>query len=322
MDCNKWTNEQYKQSINGSALAAATKKNYTHQIDMLSRKLGGVSLCEIINDSDKYVPAIREHYPVDSTRTAVFNVILSVIKHSNIKQTYPEVFRKWYDDHFKGLKGEQNARFKQFIQSDRTMEAAMPWKEVVARYNVMARTVPYSLEHLTLAMYTVIPPRRHQDYWRMVLVREAGDMKRVEEDKTVSGYIDLRVSPAVMTVLNYKTKGLYDTFRKELPKVLEVIIKRHLKEREGKGGPAGVRQVYLFQKGVGEPFQNKNQFATSNNKVLKRALDNPKASVNVIRHAACTHMYEAKLEPAVKQQYALDMGHSLDMQSHYFVKKT
>jgi hypothetical protein len=313
MDCNKWTNDQYKQVINNSMLADATKKNYTHQIDILTKKLGGVSLCEVINNADKFVPAIKDAYPVDSTRTAVFNVLLSVIKHSNIKQTYPEIFRKWYDDHFKELKGAQNAKFKAFIQSDRTVAAAMPWKDIIARYNELARTVPYSLEHLTLAMYTLIPPRRHQDYWRMVLVRADEDMKRVEGDKTVSGYVDLRRKPAMMTVLNYKTKGLYDTFKKELPKVLEVIIRKHLKGREG-------QQVYLFQKDVHRPFANKNQFATSNNNVLKRALDNPKASVNVIRHAACTYIYEAKLEPAVKQQYALDMGHSLDMQSHYFVK--
>lgn len=314
MDCNKWTNDKYKQYIMDSGLAAATKKNYTHQIDILCKRLGsGVSLCDILGDADKYIPRITELYPVDSTRTAVFNVLLSVIKHSNIKKTYPEVFKKWYDDGFKVLKGEQNARFKQFIPSDRTVAAAMSWKDIIARYNHLARTAPYSLEHVTLAMYTLIPPRRHQDYWRMMVVKGAEDKARVEGGSDMSGYIDLTVSPAVMKVMAYKTKDLYGEYVKELPKVLEVIIRRYMKSRVG--------QTYLFQKNEREPFGNKNQFAVSNNKVLKRALDSKTASVNVIRHAACTYIYGAKMDPVEKQQYARDMGHSYDMQAHYFVKK-
>lgn len=315
MDCNKWTNDKYKQCIMDSDLAAATKKNYTHQIDILCKKLGsGVSMCDILMDADKYVPMIREIYPVDSTRTAVFTVLLSVIKHSNIKNTYPEVFRKWYDDGFKVLKGEQNARFKQFIPSERTVAAAMPWKDIIARYNHLARTAPYSLEHVTLAMYTLIPPRRHQDYWRMMVVRNAENKARVMGGVAgISGYIDLTVSPVVMKVISYKTKDLYGDYVKTLPKVLEVIIKRYMKTREG--------QMYLFQKNERQVFENKNQFAVSNNKVLKTALNNKLASVNVIRHAACTYVYGAKMDPVDKQQYARDMGHSYDMQSHYFVKK-
>jgi hypothetical protein len=57
-----------------------------------------------------------------------------------------------------------------------------------------------------------------------------------------------------------------------------------------------------------------------NNRVLKRVLGRKEASVNVVRHAASTYVYyHPTMTPLEKKKYALDMGHSMETQSHYVV---
>jgi hypothetical protein len=162
--------------------------------------------------------------------------------------------------------------------------------EKVGKWNVG------TIEHVTLALYTMIPPRRQQDYWKLWI--------GPNPPTGTTGTIDL--VKKTIEVTDFKTVDKYQTFRKELPPTLiDTITKLR---------PEG----WLFSKKDGLPYTSLSSFSDANNNVIKRALGNPNASVNTLRHAAAsfvaTDQYMLRGE---KKQFATDMGHSLAMQGLY-----
>lgn len=300
-------NELFAFINNAESLQETTKKSYIGLLNMLRKH--NDNLWELINDPDKYGPIVVQSTCI-STQTALFRVIIALLKHSGIKESNVDLYIKWYKDFFEQSNSVVKQKWEEFKQSPKTVEGAMTWQQIIDKYNETARNKWCSLDHVTIGMYTIIPPRRQRDYWKMALIRNEHERKTHLADPTISGYIDFTLSPTTMTVLTYKTQRSYDTWKKLLPAPLERIIKKHLATRP--------KAKYLFEKMNGDPYPNSGSFTFRNNSILKRVLDNKHASVNVLRHAASTWVfYNNNMTPLEKKNFADDMAHSFETQSHY-----
>lgn len=305
-------NKRFHDIIKTSNLEKTTQDTYIKQLNMWLRY--SPCLSDIINNPDTYVEALGKSGIEESSKWAMLKAIIALLKHSGLKDSHPSVYNKWYHDHFDKSNTAVKEKWQEFTPSQKTLESAMTWKDIIAKYNKISREKPYSLEHLTLALYTIIPPRRQRDYYRLAVIREKDKMDEVKRSPGVSGYLDLTISPAVLVVLTYKTKKLYKEWKKELPLPLDKIVRKYLERRP--------KAKYLFEKLDGEPYPSHDSFTVCNNRILKRVLENENASVNVLRHAASTYVYyNTSMSPLEKQQYAFDMGHSVITQSHYVVTK-
>lgn len=312
------TNDDYKKCIMDAPIAAATKRSYVSQLNMWLKYHD--NLAEIIGDPDKYADMVARDKPL-ATRNAMFKVIIALLKHCGAKDSNPALYHKWYNGFFRETNANVKEEWNQYKQAPKTLEGAMTWRQIIDAYNEVSRSKPYSLDHLTLAMYVIIPPRRQRDYWKLAIVRGDADWEAARGgDGGISGYIDLRVSPGVLIVSTFKTQKTYNEWRKVLPAPLDNIVRRYLAKRDGHTGTHSEkgRLRYLFEKKSGEPYPSHDSFTVVNNSVLKRVLGESGASVNVIRHAASTWVfYNSKMTPLEKKNWALDMGHSVDMQGHY-----
>lgn len=301
------TNAGLFDGIKQAPIEETTKESYMKQLKMLQKY--NPDLGTLLMNPDKYGPLISEGER-ESTKAALFKVIIALLKHSGLKETNQELYYKWYKDYFNESNAVIKQKWAEYKQAPKTLEGAMTWQEIIDKYNAVSREKSYSLDHVSLGMYTIIPPRRQRDYWKLLLIHNQNEKVILETDKSISGYLDLTVSPALLVVMTYKTKKNYDEWRKVLPPPLDKIIRRHLQTRPG--------AKYLFEKLNGDPFPTHHSFTVKNNNVLKRVLDNKDASVNVLRHAASTWVYyNNKMTPLQKEQYARDMGHSVNTQSHY-----
>jgi hypothetical protein len=292
------------------SIKPATKKTYISLLKTVTSALNK-PLCEIMNNPCQSIKDIKSRFPAQSDHTNKIKTIVSIMKHVKIKDEIPALFEAWVRE-YKPLSDVVNAAWNNNEHSSRTKEAAMTWREIVHKYNETAKAKPFSLEHVTLAMYVLIPPRRQEDYWKVTIVRNQGQKNNI--DPSVSGTLDLTVTPAVLTVTKYKTADKYNTWTKELPKSLDIVLRRFL--------TAHGDRKYLFQKQDGLAFSSAESFRYANNTILRKVLGNPKASVNVLRHAAATFVHNhPKYDITYKRQYAKDMGHSYETQSHYMMRE-
>jgi hypothetical protein len=216
------------------------------------------------------------------------------MKYTGIKENKPEYYRAWFK-YFAELNKEMQKRADNNVAT----EASMLWSDIL---DCVERWKIGSLEHVTLALYTMIPPRRQFDYWKIWIKTKTDSF---DNKPNSTGMIDIKNK--LLTVTEYKTKDTYDVFTKELPPILINTISKY----RPNGG-------WLFTKTNGEIYKNVSTFADANNNVIKRALGNPNASVNTLRHAAASFV---STNPSMlrgdKKQFAKDMGHSLAMQGVY-----
>jgi hypothetical protein len=304
--CKTLPDQQYLQMISDAdSIKPATKKTYISLLKSIVTALDK-PLCEIMNNPCQSIKDIKSKFPVVSDHTNKIKTIVSIMKHVKIKDDIPVLFEAWVRE-YKPLSDVVNAAWNNNEHTSRTKEAAMTWREIVNKYNEIAKAKPFSLEHVTLAMYVLIPPRRQEDYWKVSIGKN-------NKNHDISGTLDITVSPPILTITKYKTAGTYNTWTKELPKSLEIVLKRFLATHPDR--------KYLFQKQDGTAFSCAESFRYANNTILRRVLGNAKASVNVLRHAAATFVHNhPKYDITYKRQYAKDMGHSYETQSHYMMRE-
>lgn len=237
--------------------------------------------------------------------------LIALLKYSGIKKSEPKVYDEWYKyfDQLNKVIAEREDNNLPTAATD------MMWEEILARRSLYAVG---SMEHVTLGMYTFIPPRRQTDYYKLARSRAVFDAEGADE---CTGWLDLNARR--MRVTQFKTKDIYKDYECDLPAGLVESIKVYLAARDARSKKKGqLRQRFLFTKLNGEPYPGISSFTDANNTVLKRALDNPDACVNTIRHAAASYVATSvTMLRGEKKQWATAMGHSLAMQGHYVIAR-
>jgi hypothetical protein len=297
----------------------STKHPYKHVLNKIKRYAGdNTSLNDIFMDADKYYAVIRKEafekrqlcsnerspYGPLTTFQTILKTVVSVLKYSGIKATHPDVHSRWF--HYVGVVGRDLKDLKDLNMAIQYME----WDDVLARLKWLSKKSYGSIEHVTLAMYTLIPPRRCYDYWKL-----ATDPQYDGDGCT--GVMDLNIEPATITIKSSKEpderRGVYTA---ELPDELGNIIRAYLGKKAAK--KTTKYNGMLFSKINGHPYGVPTAFAESNNRVIKRALCNPTASVNTLRGSFATHVNRSPdLSHEQRRAIADAMAHSLTSQKTY-----
>jgi hypothetical protein len=315
------TDQEFYDSIsNTPVLKDHTKRPYISALNTIKRYAGeGTLLKDIFRDADKYYPKLREgalgnarfgkerspNGPYTSLKT-VLKTVLSVLKYSGVKKSNPCIYNRW--NYYFGIVSKELE-----VLDDNNVETTlyMDWGDVLARQEWLSVNSYASLEHVTLAMYTLIPPRRQHDYWKLAT-------DPMYDGDGCTGVMNLNIKPATMQIRAFKNVERHDVYNAELPDELVQIIRAYLakKKRQTSGG-------ILFAKINGQPYGTLNTFTDANNSVLKRALDNPNASINTLRHSCATHVNtNPHMLREQKRAIATAMSHSLECQQLYVVVAT
>ncbi len=309
--------EFYDLISNTPLLKDTTKRPYISGLNTIKRYVGETPLKDVFVDADKYYYIIRTaatakprfgqerspNGPLMSLKT-LLKTILSVLKYSCIKMSKPDVYNRWY--HYFGLVGKE---LEGLEDNNMATTQYMAWDDVLTRLKFLSEDSYASLEHLTLALYTLIPPRRQHDYWQLAT-------DPLHDTNTCTGVLNLAPSsgPATMTIRAFKNVDKHDIYTTELPDELVKVMRTYLaKKKTGK-------DMLFTTKVNGKPYKTLNSFTETNNTVLKRALDNPNACVNTLRHSCATHVNASPhMVREQKKAIAAAMSHSFAQQQMYVV---
>jgi hypothetical protein len=342
--------EEYFTAIKSAPLKPLSVRSYLNNLKTVLRHVNAgagageknrVTLDMVLRDADRFFPVIvRETTAVHDKRLAArmrgggwkkqalpdaqgtirsqVKTLLAVLKYSGIKEAEPGVYGAWFK-YFARLNEAMAVREDNNLP---TLATDMTWEEIVGR---RAGLKPGTLEHVTLGLYTCIPPRRQTDYFRMARTRAIYD----GDPEGCTGWLDIGAGAGAgagagtMRVTQYKTADQYSDFECELPPELLNSIRLYLAQRDARARAKGLpRQRFLLTKLNGDPYPGVSSFTDANNNVLKRVLDNPHASVNTIRHAAASYVATSTtMLRGEKKRWAVAMGHSLVMQGHYVIAR-
>jgi hypothetical protein len=234
------------------------------------------------------------------TQKTYLTAILALLRYSNIKANNKELFSQWYVI-FKNVKFQVNKQLMSNTPSPQQKLAHVPWNDIIN----IRDALPYgSIPHLLLSLYTMIPPRRQLDYMHVVIYKDKS--YKASNDHN---YIHLaHPSGAYIQLSHYKTASVFKNWYKKLPLNLVKVIKASLK--------LFPRDVLFLDK-ANEPFRSVQQFTRWTNRILKKVLDNKKASVNTLRHSFENFLRDSDTPWAERKKIARDMGHSLDQAFQY-----
>ena len=294
-----------KSHITNSNLGENTKKAY---ISILN---GIETVCKakidvVINNPDKYYEVITEKCKQDSSCRNNIKVLLSLMKHSGFKEKSREVYNIWYK-HFLNVSKKVTQAADNNVQTQKSLN----WEDVLKLIDNQTMQINDinsngKLFKAVLGIYTLIPPRRQKDYWKICVVNDA-EVKSDKKDCTGFLYPD-----GLLEIHDHKTASDSKTpWKKELPPKLHDIIRDYLATRD-------VKSNYVFCKKNGEPFKTLHSFTDANNAIIKTIFKNSHVSVNSLRHAAATWANNnVSMTRAEKKKFAEDMGHSFSMQQQY-----
>jgi hypothetical protein len=319
----KRSNEELRALITNSPLKINTIKSYLANLNTIQKYTKSDSLHEIIYHPGKYYPlieqgakdgrrVIREGRDTDGTVRTLVKTILALIKQIKSSSDDDAVHKEWYArfaDKTKALieKADNNV----------PLSHNMTWMQIRQQ---LSKWPIGSIEHVVLSLYVEIPPRRQQDYWKLYLCppNKEKPEKSVDYTSYMTGTKGTKGTLGKLVVSVYKTADKYDEWSKDIPvsllTTIQIFIANRMNQTEKKSSQ------YLFAKKDGQPYASLSSFTDANNTVIKRALNNPHASVNTLRHAAATMVATSPdMLRREKKEWASDMGHSLSMQEQYVI---
>ena len=265
------------------SLSASSKLRYNYAIQK-AISITGKSVPNIIRDRSSLVQLTKE-IENDSSLAVVITALINVAKSM---PTYAKVLKEvWYP-----ALAETNKRIRDNMKnmSTRQCKSFIPWETVLSKLKHLARHAYASRDHLLLAMYSLIPPRRQLDYTRV----------HIGPHQTQS-YIDL--NHGFIHLTQYKTAKHMGPWSRKLPKKLLDIIRQSV---------ASNPRSFLFE-GLQGPFEDAGAFAAYSNRTLARIFEKP-VTVNSLRHAYAAWVSVHDMDTT---KVAADMGHSEKMHHMY-----
>jgi hypothetical protein len=291
-----------KQFILESDLSSTTKRAYISIVNTLEKKLG-TTILNIIENPNIYYKHICSNSNENSSCRNNLKVLMSLMNRSQYKQEQKQKYDIWYK-YFIDVSKKVEKENDNNIQTVKSLN----WEDVLKVLDEKINNDVYDIYLVTLALYTLIPPRRQKDYWKIYIVEEEQTSKCNIEECT--GYIYLE--NGILEIHDFKTaKSKFKPWTKQLPEKLVTIIKTYIQNRP-------INSNYLFCKRSGEPYKTLYSFTDANNSNIKTIFNNSNISINSLRHAAATWVNNnISMTRAEKKQFANDMGHSFNMQQEY-----
>ena len=287
----------YVKCIEDSPLADNTKRTHMFSIKRIQKIIPNKKICEIITTPEESFKALEDSIESRSSLKTVLGAMLAIFKHSEIKATYPGLFLRWYEL-IGPVAAEEIKQQQSNVPSDKQEAARVEWDRVEAVLDTLSRKEHGSRLHVMLAMYSLLPPRRQEDYFQVYVYQDASDTRPKEDHHA---YIDLTISKPIVHVKDYKAVSRLKPWTKELPSQLVAIIRKSIE--------LNPRQ-YLITRKSGESYTLVNSYTQAIDRALKE-LFGQHANLNSLRHAYSTKLSRETISVWDHTQIARDMGHSL-----------
>lgn len=285
------------------SIGKSTKKLYIRNLTYLVEKTQR-PLEELIRRPRSTFQIIQREYENVKTRKTLIIAIKAIFKYvPELRCSEERAWKKWHD-YFIRLDHQITTALRSGEPTSRERHNWVPWANVVAKEQDLARTEFGSWDHLLLAMYTLIPPAR-QDYNAVYIVHKKpqeisrGNFIVLPEDTSL---------PATLYMNNYKTFKAYGTYTRELPLDLTKVIRASLNKHPRR---------FLFIQENGEPYLKRDSYTHFSNRALER-LFGKRFTVTMIRHSFISEGLDFNsATPGELFDAAKDMHHSLAQQQLY-----
>ena len=295
--CLSHPDAYYLQCIEKDDVADTTKDNYRFSLQRLQKCLPGKSLCQIMLSPIESFKAIQACITNTGSLQTICASMLAVFKHSGIKAKYPQLWQAWYDQ-FHPVSAELVKQRESNVPTQNQELARIDWDVVTKRLDLLSRKAHGSRSHVLLALYTLLPPRRQEDYFSVYIYQDPND---IYPKDLHHAYIDLTIPKPIIHVRDFKTAAALRPWTKELPPRLLSIIQKSL---------VLTPRQYLFTQSNGKPYTTTNSFTKFNNRTLK-AMFGEDVTLNSLRHSYSSKIkQDNNLSVAEHKQVAKDMGHS------------
>lgn len=283
------TNIDIVACIQASPVSSKSKATYINCLNTLCLK-ANMPLDKVI-ESPKEVSKIVSCFDSKHTQKTTYTAVLAALSRSGLKEQRPKLYSQWHELH-DTVKKEIEEQVKRNEPTPRQQDAHVDWEAIIEARDKQAYG---SKAHLLLCMLTMIPPRRQWDYANVAVYTA----KPKTEDHN---HIVFSNEGAYIHLTDYKTAKGGHTWRKELPRELVDVVRDSIMQNP---------RFKLFTMSKNETFTNVNSYTKWANNVIKRTLQNPKASVNTFRHSYQTYVQKKTLTFKEMEDIADDMGHSV-----------
>lgn len=266
-------------------LTPSSKTTYINSLIKVC-KICSATLIDVLHAPNKFAPILLEKVTSKQTARTYISAIISVLKGQG--QGHKVAYDAWYLV-FTNVRAELKNKFLKQEPSQKQIDAHVQWEEIIKARDAIKDKL--SLEYVLMCLVTMIPPRRQLDWFNIMVCTSKPD--------PCCNHINITHETPYVFLCVYKTWPTYGNYESPLPSSLVNVIKSVC----DKGG-------FLFKK----EFNSVEQFTSWSNRIIKKVLQNPAASMNTLRHSYASYM--ARTNPNMslwmRAVLARDMGHSLE----------
>lgn len=302
----KMTKRALESVKENEVLKKATKKGYTAKVDFLLRSLKLTDALDLFKDYKAVIKFIDERYTNSSSRKAYYTSLILLAKHSalDVNMDGHEAF---YNRMMESAKESDKlqAQNKPKVASVKLDGRAVNRKDVLAVGQKVRDEDLGSPDSLLISMYSLTPPRRLSDYLDMKIYKTLNAFDKAG-DTGNSLLINTRNKYCILRVGDFKTHKTYGKWTKKLTGVLFKVIVQSIKDHP---------RTYLFENTKGESYTSAT-FSKYFTDIFKKHLGTG-LSVNDLRHLYVTMVLAKNPSMHERQEVALQMGHSIDLQNFY-----
>jgi hypothetical protein len=290
-----------RAKLQDSDLSDKSKKAYGHALDRVLRVTGAPTLRTALNAHADSIEALERGVENRKSLCGIVTALVTTMRLIKADTRATDVFLAWHDLQAR-LSAEITDRLESNIPTKKQRDGRVEWTAALEALEKLGREQYGSVDHLLLAMFVGMPPRRQMDYMSMHLVHEVP-----VDDGDMAAWLLLE-KPYTMKIRKYKTAKAYGDYVVDLPETLMDIIRASL---------AAAPRSHLFVKRSGKPWEHIEAFTTWSNGRLKKIFGNQNVTVNSLRHSLITHISKQNLSVADMKAYAKALGHSVSQMSLY-----
>lgn len=297
----------HKELMDVRGIAETTATQYVRSLYSLNNERPFNNLAWLKNTESVH---LRLSEFAESTQKAMLGCIVSALSLVKEKPTYKKIYTYWFNEMMERSKEAGDSSKK----SEKQEANWLSWEVVkshekrllddIKKFDGAKELTPAQydavLSLLVLSLYTMIPPRRNQDYQYMYVVKKESDAKDSDMN-----YLVLDSGKFVFN--KYKTAKTHGQQVFDVPSELMEVIKLYLKYSPV-WSPKGKKPVYLLVNYHGEPLLAVNAITRVLNRIFGKNV-----GATMLRHIYLSYKYDI----SEMKEDAEAMGHSLELQRQY-----
>lgn len=208
---------------NNEMLRAQSKKGYESRTNLIMKRLGFKDAAEMFENPDKIIESIDTTYTNVNSRKTMYTALISFIKHTHVKVS-DETQEKLYSNMMQYAKESQKIA-AQNLPPKQLEGNLITWKNIVALELKLREEQYASPNHLLVALYSLVEPRRLGDYNMLLFCDTAKQFNEATSPNKI--LINRRNKFCQLEISDFKTigsHGKYECFTGLLPNLYVIIL--------------------------------------------------------------------------------------------------